>query len=422
MRQVRDAVEAEDIVQEAFVCAFTRLDQLQDPDRLAAWLGAIADNLVRTWYRRRYVQQRWLEAESGEVAALGQARAEDPPVWKAALRRALGELSRSHRQVVVYHYLKGYSYAATARQLDIGVDTVRSRLQKARRRLKEELDNMADDASMEQVFTLNESDLQALGRARAFVGDDPKQLVLQGVFLDAGGRIVATDGSRLFWWQTSGLESLAAPVLLGPWDESTSEAGGARLTLGEQEAVLELESGAHHILPIMDMPYVDYEKVVPGQMPCWIRVRAGDLLAACAYMDDHLEAWHPVAADGPWTYTRGVEVCFSAADRTMVMTTTDAMGYYSLKESVEGPTERPRSPVGWRFDTTIAAQVEQEVENFRVRVNCSFLEGAVRGLGLEEGSVLCIGFSDPNKPVLFEPGDGRPYRTMVMPMRMEAAA
>ena len=100
--------------------AFTRLGQLQDPDRLAAWLGAIADNLVRMWFRRRLVQQRWEEAKASEGAVYEPLETAETSLVKAVLGRALAQLSRDHRQVVVYHYLKGYSYAATARQLGVG--------------------------------------------------------------------------------------------------------------------------------------------------------------------------------------------------------------------------------------------------------------------------------------------------------------
>ncbi|NKB72738.1 MAG: sigma-70 family RNA polymerase sigma factor [Candidatus Latescibacteria bacterium] len=418
--RVRDPVEAEDIVQEVFLSAFTRLRQLQDPDRVAAWLKVIADNLVRRRFRRRLVQQRWQEL-ADQDSLVEQAAADDEvAALRALLRRALGRLTSKHRQVVVYHYFKGYSYAATARQLEIGIETVRSRLQKARRRLQKELDTMADIANTEQVFTLDEADVQALRRARAFASDDPQRPVLQGVCLDVGGRIVATDGSRLYWGRAAGLENLAAPVLLRPWEEAgLPEVGGARLVLGVEEGLLEWEQGGRLRLALMDMPYVDYEKVVPRQSPSRAQVRVGDLLAACAQMDEHLEGRHPVDTAGPWTYTPAVEICISALAGTMTLTTTDTIGY-SLKEGVEAVAQASGPTVGWRFETAIAAQVDSG--ECRLRINHGYLAGAVRGLGLEDGERLYIGFTEALKPVLFEPEEGRGRRTMVMPMRMETPA
>src|SRR5581483_639369 len=48
-----DADEAEDIVQDAFLQAFLRIDGLVEPDRFGAWLGGIVFNAYRTALRRR---------------------------------------------------------------------------------------------------------------------------------------------------------------------------------------------------------------------------------------------------------------------------------------------------------------------------------------------------------------------------------
>ena len=64
--------------------------------------------------------------------------------------------------MIVHHYLKGYTYAETGALLGLEVDTVRSRLQKGRKRLKKEMMTMAQEHPQPQTFTLTRGDLQAL--------------------------------------------------------------------------------------------------------------------------------------------------------------------------------------------------------------------------------------------------------------------
>ena len=51
--RIGNFADAQDIAQEAFVKAFRRLDQLDQPERFAAWLKTIAANECRMWLRAR---------------------------------------------------------------------------------------------------------------------------------------------------------------------------------------------------------------------------------------------------------------------------------------------------------------------------------------------------------------------------------
>jgi RNA polymerase sigma-70 factor (ECF subfamily) len=135
LRQVRSPAEAEDLLQEVLLRAYARLEQVQDPSRLGAWLGVLADNQVRQWRRRRWVQLRWQEQLSASGERLFLPAEEPSPLaeQKALVRAALSRLSAAYRQVLVHHYLKGYSYQETAQRLGLPVETVRSRLQKGRK-------------------------------------------------------------------------------------------------------------------------------------------------------------------------------------------------------------------------------------------------------------------------------------------------
>ena len=60
-RKLGSREAAEDVLQEAFVAAFQRLETLRDPESFGAWLCSIADNKVRMWHRRRLAQLDLLE-------------------------------------------------------------------------------------------------------------------------------------------------------------------------------------------------------------------------------------------------------------------------------------------------------------------------------------------------------------------------
>lgn len=125
-----------------------------------------------------------------------------------------------------------------------------------------------------QTFELTGGELAALRWAGAFVSRDEQRRALQGICLDAGGKIVATDGRRLFHWIAENLIDLGAPVLLGPWPETEILTGDrATLSLGEAEAALRIPESGEIAIPIMEGPYVKYEQVIPAPGPICAVIR-----------------------------------------------------------------------------------------------------------------------------------------------------
>ena len=198
---------AEDVLQEAFIAAYQQLAELRAPERFGAWLCSIADNKARMWQRRRITQLNLLDQL--DLAAPPEQEKEE---IRALVRKAIGRLSDSHRDVIVHHYLKGYSYQQTANLLHLQTGVVKSRLQKARKRLQKEIMAMAE-SSTAQTFKLGPDDLAGLRHVARFTSDDPQRPIMHCVCLDAGGRVVATDGSRLLNWSSEGLASLPAPMI-----------------------------------------------------------------------------------------------------------------------------------------------------------------------------------------------------------------
>jgi RNA polymerase sigma-70 factor (sigma-E family) len=128
---VRDEQLAEDVVQETFVRAWRNLRTLRDEDP-GPWLMRIATNESISAWRRRH--------RFDALAQRFQRFREDPAPTSTEdrldLGRALARLSPEQRAVIVLHYYQDLSVEDTARSLGEPVDTVKSRLKVALRRLR----------------------------------------------------------------------------------------------------------------------------------------------------------------------------------------------------------------------------------------------------------------------------------------------
>jgi RNA polymerase sigma-70 factor (ECF subfamily) len=143
-RMVTDTMEAENIVQETFWRFWQRLAGYRTDAPLLPYLATIASNLARDRFRR----ERWLDDEA-QVPQESQIGAEGPEVeleHSQSLERlaaAIESLPIGYRAVIALRYEAGMEYEEIARALSLPLNTVRTHLRRAKRRLREELE--ADD-------------------------------------------------------------------------------------------------------------------------------------------------------------------------------------------------------------------------------------------------------------------------------------
>jgi RNA polymerase sigma-70 factor, ECF subfamily len=141
---------AADLAAETFVTAFARRGayRAQSPDA-RPWLYGIAHNLLRNHVRHEHRRlaayaRHGAEpvADAGALAefSLADARA-DAATAGAPLRLALADMAAGDRDVLLLFAWADLSYAEIAQVLDVPVGTVRSRLNRARRRLRAALSN-----------------------------------------------------------------------------------------------------------------------------------------------------------------------------------------------------------------------------------------------------------------------------------------
>ncbi len=134
--------DAQDAAQEAFIAAYARLGQLREPDKFAPWLRRLAHNVCADSLRRRRARTLPLERACQAQAVPDGA---EGVLTRLAVREALGCLPEPMRLTVTLCWLGGYSHTEVARFLDIPVNTVRSRLGHAKRRLREEMREMVHE-------------------------------------------------------------------------------------------------------------------------------------------------------------------------------------------------------------------------------------------------------------------------------------
>jgi RNA polymerase sigma factor (sigma-70 family) len=139
----RNAAEAEDAVQEAFVKAYRALRRFREGAAFRPWLLAIVTNEARN-RRRSVARADRLTLRVAEVRPSGDA-APSPEAAalldeeRTLLVNALNAMREEDRLVVGYRYLLGLSEAETAEALGVPKGTVKSRLARSLGRLREAL-------------------------------------------------------------------------------------------------------------------------------------------------------------------------------------------------------------------------------------------------------------------------------------------
>lgn len=128
---------ADDVVQELWIGVLRGIPRLREPASLAPWLFSIARRAVMTRLRQRYAA-----AVEVPLTAPDDIGADDTPVDAAEddwtmLEHHLDRLAVAEREVLVLFYLKEMSLQELSAVLAIPVGTVKSRLHRARRQLRE---------------------------------------------------------------------------------------------------------------------------------------------------------------------------------------------------------------------------------------------------------------------------------------------
>jgi RNA polymerase sigma-70 factor, ECF subfamily len=142
LARLRDPGEAQELAQEVFIHAMTKLEQLRDAQCFAGWLRQITVRMALNRLTRRGPFQ------GGESEVLQNATAAgDTPLealvraeQRAELRQGLEGLKPLDRATLEAFYLRGRSLQQMSREFETPVGTIKRRLHVARNRLRQQLE------------------------------------------------------------------------------------------------------------------------------------------------------------------------------------------------------------------------------------------------------------------------------------------
>jgi RNA polymerase sigma-70 factor (ECF subfamily) len=146
---VRNDAEAEDVVQEAYVRAFTKLDSFRGGSQFSTWLTRIALNEALGRMRRRRPTTELAEldvaagSQGGSVIMFPTSLTPPPADSELArsqvrkfLEKAIDDLPDAFRAVFILRDIEEMSIEETANQLSLKPETVKTRLHRARRLMR----------------------------------------------------------------------------------------------------------------------------------------------------------------------------------------------------------------------------------------------------------------------------------------------
>ena len=157
-RKLGDFHIAEEITQDTFLHVYKKLPTLKDPNQFAGWLYVIADRRCIAWLRKKRLVMQSLEVTSEEIlekTAYVSYVAEQREEASAERRREivdslLEKLPETERITMILHYLGEMSCKAISKLLGVSPNTVKSRLNRARNRLKQEEPILQDTPDQRQ--------------------------------------------------------------------------------------------------------------------------------------------------------------------------------------------------------------------------------------------------------------------------------
>ncbi|MDE0326268.1 MAG: RNA polymerase sigma factor, partial [Candidatus Poribacteria bacterium] len=159
-RKINDFHYAEEIMQDTFLKAYKKLPTLRNPNQFAGWLHVTANRLCIDWLRKQKRQQEQklvmqsledtrpeeIEESSYTHHISEQRMTESTERYHELVQKLLEKLPENERAVVTLYYLDEMSTKEIGKLLGVSVNTITSRLQRARKRLR------TDQEFLDQAF------------------------------------------------------------------------------------------------------------------------------------------------------------------------------------------------------------------------------------------------------------------------------
>ena len=185
-RKVGDFHIAEEITQDTFLQVYKKMEALKDPNRFSGWLYRIAARQCHAWLRKKRMQTQPLEDTDidliegvtySQYIAEEQAQAATE-AQRGIVQKLLERLRESERTVVTLHYFGEMTCEEISKFLGVSASTVKSRLRRARLRLKKAEPMIREALEGFQIrANLTENIMQEISRIEPSPPSFPKPFV-----------------------------------------------------------------------------------------------------------------------------------------------------------------------------------------------------------------------------------------------------
>ncbi len=228
IKYMENRESAEDVLQDAYIKAFSKLDTLKDPETFSAWLGTIVANTAKNALQKKnpiLFSDLSDETDEGEELDLQiedesvDAQPEESYMQQEnteLLAEMMNSLSEEQRMCILMYHIEGESIRDIAEALDCSENTVKSRLNYGRKNLRAKAEELkkkgyqvAGSASIPLLLSLLSRDASAMSAEPGFLaaGKQMEAYILQqipallpgagaGAAAEAGAQTAAGTGAK----------------------------------------------------------------------------------------------------------------------------------------------------------------------------------------------------------------------------------
>ncbi len=142
LRIIKDTAESEDIMQEAFLTAFTKLSMLKDNNMFGAWLKKIVINSSLTASRKNdsYLEVNLETVEYALTDVDGIAEEDLTSIKADTILSTLNQLKDSYSTALSLHLIEGYDYEEICQIMNISYSNCRTLVSRAKESLRKKLE------------------------------------------------------------------------------------------------------------------------------------------------------------------------------------------------------------------------------------------------------------------------------------------
>ncbi|NOQ98400.1 MAG: sigma-70 family RNA polymerase sigma factor [Calditrichae bacterium] len=152
-RFIGDLNESEDLVQDTFYRVYKNKHYYKEVAKFSTWIYTIAGNLAKTELRKR--KRRRIFSIHKDMPNEKEFELPDPKrdpeqevnstITENHIHKAIGKLPPKFRQVIILRDVQGFSYEEISSTIKVPLGTVKSRVNRARLRLQDDLSFLLDD-------------------------------------------------------------------------------------------------------------------------------------------------------------------------------------------------------------------------------------------------------------------------------------